>query len=138
MRAAPHRLLPPYVVYKSTAKKDCGGVVNPKWTEGFPPPLAHYDLSDSGWFKMKQFERWFKKVVIPWPRKSEESKLVLGDNLFSYFSEEVIGLCREHRVSFKCFPANTTHFMQPLDVAVFGPMKKQWRSILDRWRASNP
>ena len=131
-------LLPPYVVYKSTAKKDCGGVVNPKWTEGFPPPLAHYDLSDSGWFKMKQFERWFKKVVLPWAQKSEDPKLVLGDNLSSHFSDEVMGLCREHQISFKCFPANTTHFLQPLDVAVFGPMKKQWRSILDRWRASNP
>ena len=36
--AADGTLLPRYVVYKSASKKDFGGIVNPKWTEG-PPPL---------------------------------------------------------------------------------------------------
>ncbi|KAK9738533.1 hypothetical protein QE152_g9755 [Popillia japonica] len=29
------------------------------------------------------------------------------------------------------------HLMQPLDVAVFAPMKKKWRQILDQWRKEN-
>ena len=31
-------------------------------------------------------------------------------------------------------PANTTHLCQKLDVAVFGPVKRFWRRILDKWR----
>ena len=31
-------------------------------------------------------------------------------------------------------PANATHLCQPLDVAVFGPVKRSWRRILDKWR----
>ena len=102
-----------------------------------PPSLAQYGTSDSGCFKMNQFERCFKKVVLPWAQKSEESKLVLGDNLSSHFSDEVMGLCREHCVPFKCFPLNTAHFIQPLDVAVFKHVKKQWQSILNKWREIN-
>ena len=34
-------------------------------------------------------------------------------------------------------PANSTHVMQPLDVAVFAPMKKKWREILDKWRSES-
>ena len=90
--------------------------------------LAEYDTSDSGWFKMKQFECWFSKTIIPCTRKSEAQKLALSDNLSPHFSEEVTGLS----LSFECFPPNTTHFMQPLNVAVFGPLKKQWRAILNK------
>jgi hypothetical protein len=31
-------------------------------------------------------------------------------------------------------PSNSTHLTQPLDVAVFGPMKKQWRVELNRYK----
>ena len=129
-------MLPPYVVYKSTSKT---GNVNPKWMEGYPPPYAEYDTSESGWFKMKQFERWFEIIVLPWANKSpEKRKLVIGDNLSAHFSPKVFHLCRQNNISFKCLPPNTTHFLQPLDVAVFSPVKRQWRAILDQWRESNP
>ena len=129
-------LMPPYVVYKSTSKT---GNVNPKWMEGYQPPLAEYDTSESGWFKMKQFERWFELIVLPWANKTPyKKKLIIGDNLSAHFSPKVLNLCRENNISFKCFPPNTTHFLQPLDVAVFSPLKRQWRSILDQWKVSNP
>ena len=33
---------------------------------------------------------------------------------------------------------NTTHILQPLDVAVFGPMKKKWLKTAKEWRRRNP
>lgn len=35
-------------------------------------------------------------------------------------------------------PPNSTHFMQPLDVSVFGPMKKAWRTAAADWQESHP
>ena len=35
---------------------------------------------------------------------------------------------------FVCLPPNATNMMQPLDVAVYGPMKKAWRAILTAWK----
>ena len=32
------------------------------------------------------------------------------------------------------FPPNSTHLLQPLDVAVYGPMKKAWRKVLSDWK----
>ena len=34
-------------------------------------------------------------------------------------------------------PPNTTHFLQPLDVAVFGPLKKAWKTAVRDWQEAN-
>lgn len=31
-------------------------------------------------------------------------------------------------------PENSTHLMQPLDVSVFAPMKREWRKVLGAWK----
>jgi hypothetical protein len=34
-----------------------------------------------------------------------------------------------------CFlPENSTHILQPLDVSVFGPLKRRWREVLENWK----
>jgi hypothetical protein len=34
-----------------------------------------------------------------------------------------------------CFlPENSTHILQPLDVAVFAPLKRRWRDVLEKWK----
>ena len=125
-------ILAPYVVYKAKS-------VKPEWQAEFPEPAAYYSCSPSGWFRGSQFAEWFKRVVIPWADQwPTASKLVLCDNLASHFSPEVMDLCVKHRISFNCFPTNTTHFLQPLDVAFFGPLKKRWREILEAWRLECP
>ncbi|XP_065658134.1 uncharacterized protein LOC136082647 [Hydra vulgaris] len=35
-------------------------------------------------------------------------------------------------------PPNCTHFMQPLGVGLFGPMKNEWAKCVNRFRAANP
>ena len=40
----------------------------------------------------------------------------------------------ENEVYFTCLPPNSTHIMQPLDVAVFKPLKTIWKEILDNYR----
>ena len=34
-------------------------------------------------------------------------------------------------------PPNTTHFLQPLDVSVFGPLKKGWNKRVKEWENIN-
>ena len=58
-----------------------------------------------------------QKVVVPWARKKEGKKVVIGDNLFSHFSTDVLMLCKDHNISFVSLVANSTHISQPLDVA---------------------
>lgn len=123
------QLIPPMVVYKSKHLYD-------HWTQGGPPGTI-YRNSSSGWFDMNLFEIWFFKVLLPHiqeHREENEKAVVIGDNLASHFSQEVISAALENNIYFTTLTPNSTHMMQPLDVGVYGPLKKQWRKVLDNWR----
>jgi hypothetical protein len=50
-------------------------------------------------------------------------------------SPTVLDLCAKHNIRYIFLPENSTHIMQPLDVAVFGPMKRHWREkVLSAWK----
>jgi DDE superfamily endonuclease len=123
-------LLPAFVVYQ--AKSTYEG-----WKEGGPPG-AQYRCSPSGWFDMPLVEDWFKTDFLPHIRRLPGKKLLVGDNLSSHISLEVIRLCKENDVEFVCFPANSTHLIQPLDVGFFAQMKRAWRNQLRSYAAEDP
>ena len=79
---------------------------------------------------MAVFEDWFEKLFLPEVRRIPGTKVLIGDNLASHISTNVIELCRLNDVEFVCLPPNSTHVLQPLDVAVYGPLKNLWRKIL--------
>lgn len=60
-------------------------------------------------------------------REPNNQVIVTGDNLASYFVLSVILAGEEHDT----ISTNATHSMQPLDVALFAPIKKEWRAILE-------
>lgn len=124
-------LLPPMVVYKA-------GNLYDNWTRGGPPGTI-YSNTASGWFDMIQFEKWFFEILLPKLKdmNTPEKKIIIGDNLASHFSPLVIEACEQNNIYMTPLPANSTHLMQPLDVAVFAPMKKKWREILDKWRSES-
>jgi len=119
-------MLPPYVVYKATNMYDT-------WTTGGPSG-TRYNRSKSGWFDMHCFSDWFMKIVIPYTRKLSGKKVLIGDNLSSHLSEEVIDTCEKNNIAFVFLPANSTHLCQPLDVSFFRPMKTAWRKIVEKWK----
>lgn len=122
-------VLPPMVVYKSQN-------VYKNWTVGGPIG-TQYLCSKSGWFDMNLFEEWFFNILLPHIQSNTNpgcKKVVIGDNLASHFSPKVIKAAIENNIYMTPLPAHSTHLMQPLDVSIFGPMKKKWRNILDTWR----
>lgn len=120
------KILPPYVVYKAESLWNT-------WTEG-GPPKTRYDRTKSGWFDEMYFSDWFDTIVIPWAQELNGHKVVVGDNLSSHFSSDIIQKCLDNDIRFVCLPANTTHLTQPLDVGVYGPMKTYWQQILTEWK----
>ena len=124
------KLLDPYVVYKSSNLHD-------RWMEGGLPKVR-YNRSLSGWFDKTTFSDWFLTTVVPYFRRldpdNSTKKLVIGDNLSSHFTEDVLQKCEEHNIRFVCLPSNCTHLLQPLDVAVYAPLKKFWRQTLQNWK----
>lgn len=119
-------ILPPYVVYKSLHLYDT-------WTVGGPNG-ARYNRSKSGWFDMQCFSDWFEKIALPYLKRLPDEKVMIGDNLSSHLSTEVIRQCETHNIKFCFLPPNATHLLQPLDVAFFRPMKIAWRKVLAKWK----
>ncbi|GFS06952.1 tigger transposable element-derived protein 2 [Elysia marginata] len=106
--------------------------------EYFKNPGTRFGRSKSGWMDTVNFEEWFLSIVVPWARRKEGKKVVIGDNLSSHFSGIVLDKCEELNIGFILLPANATDKCQPLDVSFFAPLKKEWRKQLEFFKMKNP
>ena len=101
------------------------------------PDYPRYNRSRSDWFDATIFCDWFENTFIPHAKTLSGKVVLIGDNLSSHFSPEVLRLSKENDIIFICIPKNATHTCQPLDVAFYSPLKKYWRGILDKWKSRN-
>ena len=124
--AADGSVLPVYTVYKSTA------MLHSWMLNG--PPNARYNRSKSGWFDSATFTDWFFKVALRYLRRLPGRKVLIGDNLASHLTKDVIDSCQRNNIAFIFLPPNSTHLTQPLDVSYFAPLKQTWRIVLDEWK----
>lgn len=120
------KILPPYVVYKAQHLYD-------SWRER-GPKNSRYNRTKSGWFDSFCFSDWVESTAIQFLKHLEGPKFLIGDNLSSHLSVDVIKLCTDNQIRFIFLPSNSTHLTQPLDVAFFRPMKIAWRQILEEWK----
>ena len=73
-----------------------------------------YNRSSSGWFDGPILVDWFKKIIIPHWENTKGVKCLIGDNLASHLSMEVLELCEKHSITalflapLKHAPATTT------------------------------
>lgn len=134
-------LLPPYVIYRSTHLYDT-------WKERGPcgPPCCsepccsrgtRYNRTSNGWMDTATFREWFISCFLPHAKRLHGRKVLIGDNLSSHLDDDVLRLCQENNISFICLVPNSTHLLQPLDVALFRPMKEAWRFVLTKWKMEN-
>lgn len=91
-------VLPPYTVYKAERIYD-------QWCIGGPPG-ARYNRTKSGWFDSASFQDWFFKIVVPWAKKLEGPKVLIGDNLSSHINVEVLRECQRANIRFVFLPSN--------------------------------
>ena len=122
--------LPPYIVYK-------GKHLYSSWTTNGPLD-AHYSTSESGWMEQANFMSWFQKCFL----LAVENLLQTGHVILflyghhSHLGLEFIELAKSFNVHPFCLPSHTSHFLQPQDVGVYGPVKKVWKSILKEYKVS--
>ena len=113
--AADGTLLPPYVVYK--AKHSYEG-----WTEGGIEG-SRYNRSMSGWFDSELFEDWFKTLALPYFRKLNGPKVLIGDNLNSHLTNSVIQECENNEIKFILLPPNKHTSYNRLMSHIFGRLR---------------
>jgi hypothetical protein len=105
-------VLPPYTIYAAKG-------VNPLWCQQ-GPERAQYQCSPKGWINEELFVHWFESLFLKQTAHIQRPLLLLMDNLSAHISIKTIELAQKHEVILMCLPPNTTHALQPLDVATFG------------------
>jgi hypothetical protein len=115
-------MVPPYIVFKAENLWK-GWCLN-------GPKGSRYNTSPSGWFNGFIYSDWFHKSLLPKVQRRPGKHVLIGDNLSSHISDDVINTCKEQNIAFICLPPNSTDKLQPLDVGYFGPLKSHWRSML--------
>lgn len=88
----------------------------------------------SGWIDMRSFTDWFRTIALPYLKRKPGKKILIGDNLSSHLSIEVIKKCEKYQIEFVLLPPNCTHLLQPLDLTYFRMLKESWRRTLRTWR----
>lgn len=93
----------------------------------------------TGWETAESFLDWMKQIFCPWIK---DFQIVLPVILYvdghsSHMSIQLSDFCRDNQIILIALYPNATHILQPMDVAVFGPLKKIWRKVVRDWRMNN-
>ena len=115
--------VPPMIIYKSKNR-----LFN-TWCVG-GPKKAVFTTSPSGWIEEDQFIQWLQQLFVPAIKPISGQHVLILDGHSSHLSLTAIEVCIENNITMLCLPAHSSHILQPLDVGVYGHVKKEWRTIL--------
>lgn len=89
-------------------------------------------ISETGWMQSKQFYEYFANIFVNFLAEKEIPRpvVVFVDGHASHLSLNLSNFCRENGIILICLPPNTTHMLQPLDVAFFFPLKQAWKKFI--------
>ncbi|KAF6525908.1 hypothetical protein HZS61_011703 [Fusarium oxysporum f. sp. conglutinans] len=125
--SATGKVLRPTVIFKGKTVQQ----------QHFPEDLDFLDdwefaCSEKGWTSNKLALVWLRKVFIPstTPENKNEPRLLILDGHGSHRTEEFLWECFNNNIYLLFLPAHSSHVLQPLDVAVFGPLKRAYRRLL--------
>jgi hypothetical protein len=119
--------LSPMVIFKA---KD----TNSRWIPEDAPTNWRFSTSNSGWTSNSHGFEWLRTMFEPESRlkSKEKPRLLIADGHASHITANMIALCMENNIDLLILPPHCSHLLQPLDVGVFGPLKKYHAYETDR------
>lgn len=102
------------------------------------PPQSILMVSDSGFINSELFVEWLKHFQKHVSASLEQPVLLILDNHSTHISLPAVLFCRASGIHMLSLPPHASHKLQPLDVAVFGPLKTAYAKEADNWLVSHP
>ena len=84
-----------------------------------------FSMTESGYMDTSTFYMWFANHFIP-NLPPARPVVLLVDGHDSHLNLELFQLAEKNGIYLYSLLQNATHFVQPADVGLFGPMKKSW------------
>src|SRR6218665_217579 len=105
-----------------------GKRLKPEWLDGLPEDFAvTLRMSDSGWITKELFFTWAELFVEQLPKDDNMPHVLFLDGHSSHvYNLDFINLMQQNNVQVWCFPAHTTHWLQPADRSFFRSLKHNW------------
>lgn len=121
--------IPPFFVFPRKRMNYCLLKDAPEGSDGV--------VSDSGWMQQEQFFRFMQHFKKYTGCSNDSLVLLLLDNHTSHMSINALDFAAANGINMLSLPPHCSHRLQPLDVSVFGPLKKYFNSQADAWMASH-
>ena len=90
-----------------------------------------YATSPNGYMDIELFIKWIDKVFVPSTQHIKKPILLILDGHGSHMDIGMIDFLVQHDIHLYCFPPHTTNILQPLDVAIFKPLKAYFSKLTD-------
>jgi len=128
--SASGQCVPPFLVYPRVHYKD--------YFVNGAPPGSKGTTHPSGWMPAPNFQLYLQHFVEHVKPSVESPVLILLDNHESHLSADTLDYAKQNGVTMLSFPPHCSHRLQPLDISVFGPLKKKIGQAQSNWLRSNP
>ena len=103
-----------------------GKRIKSEWLTNVPENVM-IKCSDDGWINKGLFLEFGKRFVSWLPTEDKRPHVLLMDGHGSHvFNLDFLSLMKANNIEVFCFPAHTTHWLQPADKAVFKTFKTEW------------
>jgi DDE superfamily endonuclease/Tc5 transposase DNA-binding domain/helix-turn-helix, Psq domain len=92
-----------------------------------------FSCNENGWTSNSHGSEWLQKWFDPKTREKADGKyrLLICDGHDSHITGSFVGYCYDNKILLLILPAHSSHRTQPLDVGVFGPLKRIMASKLE-------
>ena len=118
---------PPFVIFQ-------GKQIQQAWIpeDSFDPHTV-IQVSPNGWTDqeialqwLKHFDHWTHSQV------RGQYRMLVMDGHVSHVSLEFVTYCENHKIIPLCLPPHSTHILQPLDIGIFSPLAKAYKTRVSR------
>ena len=109
----------PLIIFK-------GEKVLSSWIPKELPENWHISCNSKGWSSNMHGYEWLRKCFEPLTAEKAKGqmRLLICDGHDSHISAEFVRHCMTNQIILLLLPPHSSHLLQPLDVGVFGPLKK--------------
>ena len=94
-----------------------------------------FSCNKSGWTSNYHGMKWiehFEAQTRATLQSSDEYRLLICDGHDSHISAGFVNFCIQNRIDLLLLPPHSSHLLQPLDVAIFGPLKHALSNQISR------
>jgi hypothetical protein len=119
-------ILPAFIIFQ-------GQRLQQSWVNNRMDKQTVLHVSENGWTD--------RTIALAWLRHFDQStssqtkgkyRLLILDGHTSHVSLPFIEYCEEHNIIPLCLPPHSTHILQPLDVGIFSPLAKAYKSRIQQ------